>query len=516
MVTYLANRVAAFGWIPPHALHDPASGLGVLLRQSRGHYACHPEQAADSALLGAARRLNVGVLVTMQLATLPPILAGLGEGQAELAMQAQHEGGYQLQVVESLAAVGTAACGVRKFQYAAIVRREGLLLAWQDDAAQILPHAQKMEDRLLSYVWHGGRSAGGLSPLQSPTPFVSNYSMHLEKGQGAAQASAQITALDFSEVSDQEGGQMMDAPALDESVHRPVVLHSAVFIGMGVCLALVLVYGFAAGQLVSEALLDGRYARLALLAACPLLICAGMFFFQVIFGDLWQMAGPLGGLQTNSRTYSCHKPNLRRAYALGFRPPHVTIQMPVYKEGLANVIGPSVKSLQAAISFYESRGGTASVFVNDDGLRLLPPDEARARRDFYQDHDIGWVARPPHGDAGYLRRGKFKKASNMNFALNVSQRVEAYMQDAVEARCAQVPGFRAGQDPLLLEEPELEAIYQECLQRVLAEDPRARAGGNIRIGEFILIVDSDTRVVSQSLVYPLVLCLSPQVFPTNT
>lgn len=157
MATYLANRVAAFGWIPPHALHDPASGLGVLLRQSRGHYACHPEQAADSARLGAARRLNVGVLVTMQLATLPPILAGLGEGQAELVMQAQHEGGYQLQVVESLAAVGTAAlgtaaCGLRKFQYAAIVRREGLLLAWQDDVAQILPHAQKMEDRLLSYV----------------------------------------------------------------------------------------------------------------------------------------------------------------------------------------------------------------------------------------------------------------------------------------------------------------------------------------------------------------------------
>lgn len=136
-------------------------------------------------------------------------------------------------------------------------------------------------------------------------------------------------------------------------------------------------------------------------------------------------------------------------------------------------------------------------------MRLFPPDATQARRDFYQDNDIGWVARPPHGDDGYLRRGKFKKASNMNFALNVSQRVEAYMQDAVEARCAeQVPGFRAGQDPLLLEEPELEAIYQQCLQRVLAEDPRARAGGNICIGEFILIVDSDTRVVSQSLVYP--------------
>lgn len=486
MVTYLANRVSAFGWIPPHALHDPASGLGVLLRQSRGHYTCSPE-AIDSELLGAARRLNVGVLVTMQLGMLQPILAGMLEGQAELVMK----GGYQLQVVESLAAV--TASSVRKFQYAAILRKEGLLLVWQDDVAHILPHAQKMEDRLLSYVW--GKSARlssppgmspftGQTPLQSPTPSVSNYSMHMDKG-----GTVMVTT---DEASDGGEGGGLDVP---ESVNRPVVLHSAVFIGLGVCLAIVLVYGFSVGQLVSEALLDGSYTRLALIAACPLLICAGMFFFQVIFGDLWQIAGPLSGLQTNSRTYSCIKPNIRQASSLGFSPPHITIQMPVYKEGMDSVIIPTVRSLQAAISFYESRGGTASIFVNDDGMRLLPDEEAQIRKDFYQDNDIGWIARPKHGDDGYLRKGKFKKASNMNFALNISQKVEAYIQKVVDAKCAKNPGFRDG-DPLMLEEQELDGIYEQCLQRVLAEEPKARAGGNIRIGEFILIVDSDTRIVS--------------------
>lgn len=81
---------------------------------------------------------------------------------------------------------------------------------------------------------------------------------------------------------------------------------------------------------------------------------AGSFFFNVIFGDLWQIAGPINGLTTNSRTYSCVKPNLRQAYSLGFEPPHITIQMPVYKESMEGVIIPTVKSLQAAISYYES------------------------------------------------------------------------------------------------------------------------------------------------------------------
>lgn len=490
MVVYLANRVSAYGWIPSPALSDPSRGLGVLLRQSRGHYICCPENI-NNELLSAAQRLNVGVLVTMRLEMLHPIVAGMYDGQTELVMK----GGYQLQIVDSLASV-TSSGSVRKFQYAAILRKEELLLVWQDDVTQILPHAQRMEDKLLSYIW--GRNSRlstpigspftGQTPLHSRTPSISNYSLNPEKG------GAIVAADEASETSE-------TAEEILESVNRPVLIHSAIFVGCGVCLAIVLVYGFSIGQLVSECFLDGNYTRLALIAVCPLLMCAGMFFFQVIFGDLWQIAGPIGGLKTNSRTYSCIKPNLRQAYSLGFNPPHITIQMPVYKEGMDSVIIPTVKSLQAAISFYESRGGTASIFINDDGMRAISDEEAQVRKDFYQDNDIGWVARPKHGDEGFIRKGKFKKASNMNFALNVSQKLEAYMQETVEARCSQKPGFK-DTDPFMLEEQELETIYDECLARVLKENPQAMAGGNIRMGEFILIVDSDTRVVSVSYRIP--------------
>lgn len=45
---------------------------------------------------------------------------------------------------------------------------------------------------------------------------------------------------------------------------------------------------------------------------------------------------------------------------------------------------------------YARQGGTSSIFVNDDGLRLLPPADVAARLSFYATHNIGWVARPAH------------------------------------------------------------------------------------------------------------------------
>lgn len=71
-------------------------------------------------------------------------------------------------------------------------------------------------------------------------------------------------------------------------------------------------------------------------------------------------------MKKNSRYYSAKPPALLNRDA-GTRLPHVTIQMPVYKEGLSAVIKPTVQSVKRAISTYELQGGTASIFVNDDG-----------------------------------------------------------------------------------------------------------------------------------------------------
>ena len=41
-----------------------------------------------------------------------------------------------------------------------------------------------------------------------------------------------------------------------------------------------------------------------------------------------------------------------------------------------SVVIPTVTSLLAAVKHYEERGGTASIYVNDDGMQLVKPDLA--------------------------------------------------------------------------------------------------------------------------------------------
>lgn len=169
----------------------------------------------------------------------------------------------------------------------------------------------------------------------------------------------------------------------------------------------------------------------------------------------------------------------------------MTIQCPVYKEGLIAVIQPTIQSVKAAISTYEMQGGTANIFVNDDGMQLLSEDEARERQDFYDENNIGWVARPRHDPKGehgeaFTRRGKFKKASNMNYAMWISNRIE----DKLSAI------FR----PESWTQTDEAQAYQKALCECVEEDQgRTWADGNIRIGDYILIIDSDTRVPKDCL-----------------
>ena len=193
--------------------------------------------------------------------------------------------------------------------------------------------------------------------------------------------------------------------------------------------------------------------------------------------------GPTSQMVKNSKFFSGVAPPRISRNEL----PHVTIQCPVYKEGLYSVIDPTMKSLRAAISTYEMQGGTANIFVNDDGMQLIAPEDSQARRDYYDEHKIGWVARPKHnpkpaeGEEKFIRAGKFKKASNMNYAMAVSGRVEDKLRQVVRGS-----GWTQA--------AETEA-YQRCLLAVMEEDQgRTWTDGNIRIGDYILLIDSDTRV----------------------
>ena len=125
-------------------------------------------------------------------------------------------------------------------------------------------------------------------------------------------------------------------------------------------------------------------------------------------------------MTTNSRFYSAVKSPRIKDQVL----PHITVQCPVYKEGLDSVIAPTVRSITQAISTYELQGGSANIFINDDGLQLLSEGERQARIDFYADNSIGWTARPKHDPAGgFVRKGKFKKVSNPYATIEVLRRL---------------------------------------------------------------------------------------------
>ena len=62
---------------------------------------------------------------------------------------------------------------------------------------------------------------------------------------------------------------------------------------------------------------------------------------------------------------------------------------------------------------YARQGGTSTstIFINDDGLRVLSPAERDERLAFHANHNIGWVARPKHDP----KPEGFKRAGRMNY-----------------------------------------------------------------------------------------------------
>lgn len=163
-------------------------------------------------------------------------------------------------------------------------------------------------------------------------------------------------------------------------------------------------------------------------------------------------------------------------------------------------------SVLAAVQYYEEQGGTASVFINDDGMQCIQPELAEARKQYYREHGIGYTARLPNRKSsskkrrgmfswfrksksvkenteaneeeedtsspqaiankiGFERKGKFKKASNMNYGLAFSNRVEDELTRLTQLECQQ-RGYTT--DDLTVEDDD--RLYQQALANMLAED----------------------------------------------
>ena len=142
---------------------------------------------------------------------------------------------------------------------------------------------------------------------------------------------------------------------------------------------------------------------------------------------------------------------------------------------------------------YARQGGTSSILIHDDGLQLISEEDRAQRIAFYADNNIGWVARPPHSPEpdGFKRAGRFKKASNMNYGLLLSLKLEKHLATLIAEASAR--GEMGDEDDY--EEQALALAMEETFEESGKKwRPWARNAKSLRIGEIILIIDSDTIV----------------------
>lgn len=118
-----------------------------------------------------------------------------------------------------------------------------------------------------------------------------------------------------------------------------------------------------------------------------------------------------------------------------------------------------------------------NVIICDDGLQLVSEEEKQRRINYYNMNNIAFVARPGHGQDGFQRKGRFKKAGNLNFCNTLSLRVERLM-DAARLR-VMAEGSKGIEHWSELDE---RSIYEEALAQAVTEsEGRAWAAGNIRM-----------------------------------
>ena len=438
-----------------------------------------------------------------------------------------------LRLVNNAAHILKLPVNARKDGLTFLCKKERVLLLCAEDSSDLLQRGGDLEDMIIAYLWGNQDSKSTKSRHQSRThsrrsSFDQSRDFQIERlrnsralstqllpylPQSALKNTAVVEKLNIIQTAverEELGEKVFDLEKEgQEAPKRKMLLNHALIVGASLVLVVVVEMACIA-QMIREMKLDGQMIRFALVAVVPLFATFSVFFMIVICGSLWQIFGPLSTLKENSKYYSAVAPKPGRYPDLEL--PHITIQMPVYKEGLTGVIMPTISSCMTAIRCYEQQGGTASLFVNDDGMQLVGPELAKARAAYYELNNIGWCSRPPHkvrkkakkgeaqpADDGtyFVRKGKFKKASNMNYCMDFSLRVEDEYLESIKRVCQE-----RGCNEEAIDAEEEYQIYEQARDRIIEGDEgRTMAAGDVRLGSIILIIDSDTRVPEDSLIF---------------
>ncbi|EIW53035.1 uncharacterized protein TRAVEDRAFT_75216 [Trametes versicolor FP-101664 SS1] len=493
LLHHIFRQTQGDAWFKPSEENVHA---GVCLRVDSGNFRLFPyDNLYLEPFEASVRMLNPVVAVKIRSAAIHAALATVKPDADAIYI----DDNTRIQVLDTMALLGTA----DKEQCGAFLRDERVLVVWSYHLDTIIPTCRDFEEKLIKLVWDHRFGSTFNSSIALPSSNSSSVAHLNEKPVEQAETKEVVAPAEDKRVKNSKkkrrcglGYWVTDKDDIEKTAEgpspRPIRLFAPVYNGLGVALSIFFI-GSGVAILVQESLLDGDYTRFALLVTTPFLFCVSLFFALQIIANLSFMFGPVAQYHENSKYYSAVRPAPNKIVDTNL--PHITIEMPVYKESLNETIAPSVYSLKKAIQTYARQGGTSSIVVHEDGLQLLSEEERAVRIAFYADHNIGWVARPPHSGApdGYKRAGRFKKASNMNYGLALSLKLEKHLL-ALEAAGERDTAEECLEDRAL--RLAIEEAYEESGGRWR---PWAANGKSLRIGEVILIVDSDTIVPEDCL-----------------
>ncbi|KAF7543007.1 hypothetical protein G7Z17_g11092 [Cylindrodendrum hubeiense] len=514
---YLARRATLLGWFDEPAaaaITSGWSGTCVALKKPDGSYTYAPDDPSPD-LVAAVARLGENAVVSMSSEVTNTVLDTITSEQASLLVEST---GARIPIVATLADVhqslvhSTSSC---------IVAQERCVLIWSNVPNTVINVAHNVEKQLLGFIVGPSMPRGLLAQTEEQSIEGTPIRGALDEKNEIYQAAFKVEEGEGEIEEDLEGNPPV----------RPALRVHSFRIGL-VMILVILTQGLGVAKLLKEWSWDGDWRRFILIVVIPPLCLLSLFFFIVVVSSVFQLLLPAGMCLKNSKYHSAVRPNRKRY--VNYELPHITVQMPVYKEGLRGVVVPTMVSVMAAIQYYENQGGTASVFINDDGMQCIQPELAIARKQYYRENGIGYCARMPNmktsksggflswfkrsppvdpevdnqdeselspqgraNKLGFVRKGKFKKASNMNYCLAFSNRVEDELHRLTELEC----GNRNCSYEDLNDEDD-DRLYEVALQNMLdADEGQTWAEGNIRMGEIILIIDCDTRVPIDSLLY---------------
>ncbi|OBZ72967.1 hypothetical protein A0H81_07224 [Grifola frondosa] len=370
----------------------------------------------------------------------------------------------RIQILDSMMCLPTA----DKEQCGAFLRDEWVLVVWSYNLDDIIPTCQDFDEKLIKLVWNRRFSYISNSPLASSAPSDLNLTEKIKEIVDSKEVEVPLAKTRVKKKKNRHCGLGYWITFKDDvektaegPSERPVRLFAPFYNGFGVALSIFFI-GSGISIILQEALLDDHWVRFALLVTAPFLICVSLFFSLQIVTNVSYVLGPVAQYHENSKYFSAVPPAPNKIVDANL--PHVSIEIPVYTESLTATIAPS------------------------RAIALLASHSTR-------DHNIGWVARPRHSKdpAGYKRAGRFKKASNMNYGLALSLRLEKHLL-ALEADGAMDTEDEYLEDRAL--KMAIDDIYEESGKKW---KPWANNGKSLRIGDLILIVDADTIVPEDCL-----------------